>query len=134
VTRSSEPLFELDLGELRQVRPRDLAVRFAFGAVISVVAGVVGQAAGSRAGGALLAFPAILPATLTLIEKEDGTAAAVADVRGSVLGALALVAFALVAFVSLGRLPPPASLAAALGAWIVVALGLYVIRARRSRS
>ena len=42
-------------------------MRFLFGAGISLVAGLAGMAFGSKIGGVLLGFPAILPASLTLI-------------------------------------------------------------------
>ena len=50
------------------------------------------------------AFPAILPATLTLLEQKHGTEDAVHDTRGAVLGAIGLVPFAVVAAVCFGRL------------------------------
>lgn len=130
VSGETQPLFGIDLGELRRVRGRDLAIRFGFGAAISAVAGIVGIAFGPLIGGALLAFPAILPATLTLIETEEGTDAAVADVRGSILGAVALELFAVVAYFTTSRMGLAVGLLAALGAWVLVALGLYVVRAR----
>lgn len=133
MTDGPQPLFGFDLGEVRHIRLRDLVVRFAFGAVISVVAGVVGIAVGPVAGGAFLAFPAILPATLTLIEKDDGNEAAVSDLRGGVLGAVALELFALVVFFTVNRLGAPAGLGLAFVVWSVAALVLYVARARLTR-
>lgn len=125
----SEPLFGADLGELRSVSGRDLAIRFAFGAGISVVSGVGGIVLGATVGGMLLAFPAIAPATLTLIERQDGNAAAVHDVGGAVFGAVGLVAFAVVGDLLFGRTPAPAVLFACLAAWMAVSLALYVARA-----
>ncbi len=124
-----EPLFGLDLGELRKVQPKQMAVRFAFGAAISVIAGLGGVAFGSTVGGLLLAFPAILPAALTLIERADGNDAAVHDVGGAVLGGAGLIAFAVVAFGILGSIPAPGALLLALAAWTIVGVGLYVLRA-----
>ena len=57
-----------DRAALRSVQPRDLAVRFAFGFGVSVAAGIVTLALGSRTGGLFLAFPAILPARLILLQ------------------------------------------------------------------
>jgi hypothetical protein len=127
---ASQPLFDLDLGELHKIKPVEMLVRFVFGAVISIVAGLAGKLLGSVAGGLLLAFPAILPATLTLLERDQGNAAAVHDVGGAGLGGVGLIAFAVVAFVIFGaRLPAVVALVAALAAWGVVAVGLYVLRA-----
>src|SRR5205814_1515179 len=83
-------------GGLRSVQPRDLAVRFAFGFGVSVVAGIVTLTFGSRAGGLFLAFPAILPASLTLIEEKQGRRQAEGNAVGAILGAVALVVFALI--------------------------------------
>jgi PncC family amidohydrolase len=116
----------LDLGKIRSVRPREYLIRFAFGALISAVAGAVTLAAGPLVGGLFLAFPAILPATLTLLEKKDGLAEAVADVRGAVIGSIGMIAFALVAMALLTR-NPFVGLVAALVAWAVVGIALYLV-------
>lgn len=114
-----------DVGRLARMPLRDLAVRFGFGAAVSVVAGAVGLALGERAGGMLLAFPAILPAALTLIEKREGTAEAVADVRGAVVGAAAMVCFAVTVVALAGRIPTaPAILCAGVG-WGAAGIGMY---------
>ena len=73
---------------------RHHAVRFIFGAAISAVAGLVGMRFGLRGGGIFLAFPAILPASLTLIEKKEDTDRAVGDIKGAVLGSTGLLLFA----------------------------------------
>ncbi len=122
------PLVGADAGALRRVSAKDMGVRFAFGAAISVVAGLAGHLFGARVGGALLAFPAILPATLTLLERKDGTGAAVRDIGGAVLGGVGLIGFALVASSTLGLLPAPVALVVALGAWLTLSFALYVAR------
>jgi len=108
----------VDLGKLRRVVPSDLVWRFAFGAGISVVAGLAGLLVSSRFGGLFLAFPAILPATLTLLEEKDGTEEAVDDVRGAAMGAVGLLAFALAAWAT-------RSLVVAAAAWLVASLAAY---------
>src|SRR5438874_11739447 len=50
----------VDVVKLREVKLGQLAARFAFGAVVSVGAGVLGKSVGARFGGTFLAFPAIL--------------------------------------------------------------------------
>ena len=87
--RGHEPVVGVHLGALRDLPASDLLVRFGFGAAISAVAGVVSVLAGSEPGGILLAFPAILPATLTLIEKEESERQAEDLDVGSILGAAA---------------------------------------------
>lgn len=123
----AEPLAAVDVGKLRKVKARELAVRFAFGAAISVVAGLVSLATNPTAGGMFLAFPAILPATITLIERKESTAQTVHDVQGAVLGALGLMVFALVARAGLERTGSPAALLAAGGAWAGASVLAYVV-------
>lgn len=112
---------------------RDLAVRFAFGAGIAAAAGIVGLLWGNKVGGILLGFPAILPASLTLIEKKDGRHEAQVDATGAVLGSFALILFAVVSAWSLTRMPAPAALVLAASAWLAVGFGLYVFSVRLPR-
>jgi hypothetical protein len=123
----------LDPGLLRDVGRRDIAVRFAFGAGTSVVAGLLTLAFGPRVGGTMLAFPAILAASLTLIEDEDGAADAREDARGALVGALGLGAFAAVAAVLLQDVSAVAAVALAGAAWAIVALAGYALAWGRGR-
>lgn len=117
----------LDPGKTTEARPRDLAIRFAAGAVTSIVAGVVTLVFGPRVGGILLAFPAILAASLTLIEKQEDSTDAREASRGAVVGGCALMIFAAVAALGLGHLPGAVALLIATAAWLVAALLGYVI-------
>ncbi|MDQ6745590.1 MAG: DUF3147 family protein [Actinomycetota bacterium] len=112
-------------GQIREVKPKDLAVRFAAGALTSVVAGLVTLAFGAKVGGVLLAFPAILAASLTLIEEEDDVAQAREDSHGAVLGGVALIAFAVLATLALTSVAPALALGVAALAWALVAVGGY---------
>jgi PncC family amidohydrolase len=116
---------QLDLKKIRTIRPREYVVRFAFGALVSAAAAILTIRFGPKVGGLFLAFPAILPATLTLIEKRDGLAQALSDVRGAALGSVGMIAFALTALV-LVRRNPALALTAALAAWAVAGVVLYV--------
>jgi hypothetical protein len=122
-----------DRGALRSVQPRDLAVRFAFGFGVSVAAGIVTLAFGSRTGGLFLAVPAILPASLTLIEKKEGRRPAEGNAVGAIIGAVALVAFALIAYVLFTRVPGGAVEAVALAVWLAVSILLYLFIRRLFR-
>lgn len=95
---------------------RTYAIRFGFGAAISVVAAIVSLLLGPVAGGVFLAFPAILPATLTLLERDKGPVAAVADARGATIGALGLIVFAATVVTLQHRTPTVAAIAAAFAA------------------
>jgi hypothetical protein len=82
-----------DWSKLRSVKPGEIGIRFAFGALIAMIAGAVGLAAGPKVGGLFLAFPAILPASLTLIEKKEGPAKAWSDASGGILGSVGMAGF-----------------------------------------
>jgi Protein of unknown function (DUF3147) len=116
-------------GKLRQVRVRDLAVRFALGAVISVAAAIIGKAAGPQFGGGFLAFPAILPASLTLIQEEEGTRRADRNALGAVLGGVGMVVFAITGELCFGRVEPFGALALAVLAWAATSFALYALLA-----
>ncbi|MEN3533916.1 DUF3147 family protein [Microbispora sp. ZYX-F-249] len=123
----------LRVGELRRPPPRDWVVRFAFGAGVSALAGVVSELAGPRAGGLFLAFPAILLASVTLIAKEDGVRQAGQDVWGATFGALGLIGFAAVVTTTVAVWPLWVSLTAATVAWAAVSLSLYAAATRLRR-
>lgn len=115
----------------RDARPRDLAVRFAFGAATSIVAAVISLLFGARAGGLFMAFPAILGASLTLIAEDEDREEAREDARGAVVGALALATFAAAGAVLFGVLAGGVVLALAALVWAGVAIGLYMMLWRR---
>lgn len=117
----------IDLSRARRADPRGVAVRFIAGVVISVVAGGVALVAGARIGGIFLAFPAVLVASLTLIEKEEDRAAAREDARGAIAGAFALAIFAIVFTLVSAHAPGGIALLAATISWAVTALTLYVL-------
>src|SRR5207302_456651 len=87
---------------------------------------LTGMVAGPVAGGLFLAFPAILPATLTLLEKKEGLAQAVSDMRGAAVGSLGMVAFAVTGLLLMTS-QPALALIAALIAWILAALASYLL-------
>ena len=115
-----------DFRTIHAMKWHEYAVRFVFGGVITVVAGVIAKVAGPAFGGLFLAFPAILPASLTLIEKhtqrrrrdqgvsgtKSGRRAAALDAAGAAMGGLGLFAFAF----SVSALLPQTS------AWIALSI------------
>jgi uncharacterized membrane protein len=56
---------------LRESRWYELVIRFVLGGAATVAAGVVAKICGPLVGGLFLAFPAILPASATMIEKHE---------------------------------------------------------------
>lgn len=112
-------------GKLRGVSARALSYRFIAGGATSVVAGVVTLAFGTRVGGIFLAFPAILAASLTLIESEEDSAEAREDARGAIVGGCALAVFAAVAALTFGSIAAAVALGLATVAWFVAAFAGY---------
>ncbi|MCC5579111.1 DUF3147 family protein [Microtetraspora sp. AC03309] len=116
-----------------------MVTRFVFGAAISVVAGLIGHYRGPVTGGVFLAFPAILAATLTLIEHEEhDRVPAAQDARGAVLGAFGMTAYAACVWTLGSRIPTWIALVAGLVVWAVVSAALYFLvwglrRDRRGR-
>src|SRR5262245_5579618 len=127
---------------LRQTRWYEYLVRFVLGGAMTVIAGLIAARFGPVIGGLFLAFPAIFPASATLIEKHErerkekaglsgarrGKEAAALDAAGTVLGSVGLAAFAVVIWL-LTEQSPSLALALAAAAWLVVAvLGWLVQR------
>jgi len=113
--------------KIKETTGKELGIRFAAGALTSVVAGVVTLLFGARVGGILLAFPAIMAASLTLIEEEEDAADAREDARGAILGASALTMFAALAALTFAHLAGGIVLALAAGLWAVAAVLGYVV-------
>jgi hypothetical protein len=131
---SSEEPITIEPSRLRDLDVSGLAVRFAFGFVISVIVGAIGLAAGDRVAGLFLAFPAILPASLTLIAEEDGEDEAKVDAAGACFGGLGLAAYGATSWFLLSRIAPVAAELVALVAWCVVAIGGYLVVRSRLRA
>jgi hypothetical protein len=56
-----------DFSASQQTKWHDYAVRFLFGGLVTVIAGLLAKHGGPIFGGLFLAFPAIFPASATLI-------------------------------------------------------------------
>ncbi len=94
---------------LKGIKFHEFALRFLFGGVCTVAAGILAKRFGPEVGGLFLAFPAIFPAGASLIEKHErqhkrrigydgtnrGRAASSIDAAGASLGCIGLAAFAL---------------------------------------
>lgn len=132
----TEPVDErpsIELGKLREVRLRRLGVRFVAGALTSVASGLVSIAISARVGGILLAFPAILAASLTLIEDAEDSAEAREDARGAVMGGCALAVFAAIAALTLASFNSAVALLLATAGWFTAAFVGYRVAWMRRR-
>jgi hypothetical protein len=111
-------------------------VRFLFGGLVCVVAGLIASAFRPRTGGLLLAFPAVLPASLTLIARHTGSSrSAGADALGSTFGAVGLAAFAIVLWAAADHAAALTTLLLASVGWLVTAFAGWAAfeRSRRHR-
>jgi hypothetical protein len=127
VTVAAKPQgVEADPGSLSRIKPRDMVIRFIFGAAVALLAGLVALRFGPRVGGLFLAFPAILPASLTLIEQKESRLKAEADATGGILGSAGMISFAAVTLLGVGFLQSAVALFIALAAWAAVAVCSYL--------
>ena len=95
---------EVDPSRLKHTKWYEYVLRFVFGGTIAVIAGLIGKHFGPAYGGLFLGFPAILPASITLIEKHESKGShrrdearnqAGEDSLGAALGSCGMIAFAL---------------------------------------
>jgi uncharacterized membrane protein (GlpM family) len=112
----------LDSEQLKKSSWSEYGVRVLFGGCIAVVAYLVGQRFGPAVTGLFLAFPAIMPASVTLVEKHAGKGKAVSTARGTMAGTLGLLAFGAAVWLLSTRLSFWLALSAAALAWLIVAL------------
>lgn len=127
---------EARLSALGQTKWHEYLLRFVFGGLVTALAGVIAKEFGAVVGGLFLAFPAIFPATATLVAKHErqkkqragfagtmrGREAAAVDAAGSAVGCSGLLAFALVVWRGLPGHSTPLVLTAAAVAWTGVAI------------
>src|SRR6201982_3283441 len=107
-----------DISALKATKWYEYALRFLFGGAIAVITGVLARRYGPILGGLFLAFPAIFPASATLVEKHErekkrkagilktkrGRQAAALDAYGAALGTIGLLGFGLIVWIAKHRL------------------------------
>ena len=117
------------------------------GGAITVIAGLIAQFYGPVWGGLFLAFPAIFPATVTLVASHErkrkarhglqgakrGLDAAAANALGATLGSIGLFIFAMVACGLLTFGSGAWALLPATIAWFLVAGTAWLVWKRRQR-
>lgn len=137
-------LVKFDPSILGQTKWYEYAVRFLFGGLITAIAGVIAKKFGPGIGGLFLAFPAILPASATLIEKHEkqkkerngqdgvrrGRAAASIDAAGSAMGSIGLWVFALLVWQFAPRDRTWIVLTGATVTWLGVSMLIWQVRKR----
>jgi hypothetical protein len=132
----------IDASGLRRTKWYEYAIRFIFGGITTAAAGLIAHRYGPETGGLFLAFPAIFPASATLVEKHQrekkqqaglagvirGREAAALDAAGSALGSIGLIAFAMVVSHELTSHPPVIVLGGATAVWLGVSSLCWRIR------
>ncbi len=116
-------------------------IRFVLGGAMTAAAGFITLQYGPIIGGLFLAFPAIFPASATLVEKHTrqrkekaglsgarrGKEAAALDAAGAVLGSLGLAGFALVIWLLIES-STLGALVLATAAWLGVSVLAWLVR------
>ena len=132
----------VDTSGLRESTWYQYLVRFAFGGMVTALAGIIAKRFGPGIGGLFLAFPAILPASATLLEKHEkekkeragqqgaGRARQVAgvDAIGASMGTIGLALFAIIVWLRLPKSGTGMVLAGATAAWFIAAVSIWKIR------
>ena len=136
-------IVQLDPRALRDIRWHEYLIRFLLGGAMTVVAGLIAARFGPVIGGLFLAFPAIFPASATLIEKHErerkekrglagrrrGQQAAALDALGAALGSFGLATFAIIIWLTITSFPAMA-LVLATAAWMAVSAIAWLLRRR----
>jgi hypothetical protein len=132
----------IDASSVQRSRWGDYALRFLFGGTVTAVTGAIAKMYGPGVAGVFLAFPAIFPAGMTLIEKHEqekkrraglngtkrGRTAASIDAAGAAMGTLGLIAFATLVWQLLPGHSSLVILAGAGMAWLAVSTLAWWIR------
>jgi hypothetical protein len=130
---------EFNLRSLKETRGHEYVVRFVFGGLCTAIAGIVAKRCGPGVGGLFLAFPAIFPASATMIENHEkrrkgeagmdgalrGRLAASIDASGAALGCVGLAVFALIVWLSLTLHNACGVIAVAVAGWASVSYLLW---------
>jgi ABC-type antimicrobial peptide transport system permease subunit len=132
----------LKLSALQETTGHEYAVRFLLGGLTTVLAGIIAVIFGPVIGGLFLAFPAIFPASVTLVEKHErekkekagfrgerrGKDAAALNSAGTALGSFGLLAFGAVVWLMIPVATTWLTFLFAFATWIVVSFLLWSIR------
>ena len=138
-------IIDVNFASLKSTKPHEYTLRFLFGGFVTAGAGFIAMRYGPVIGGLFLAFPAIFPASATLIESHErqrkqkagyngtgrGRTAAGIDAAGTFLGALVLVLFAFILYRFLPSHNAILTLAVALFVWLTLSILLWLLSKQR---
>ena len=138
---------KVDTSSLKATNWHQLLLRFVFGGAVTAAAGITARVSVERpwtVGGLFLAFPAIFPASATLIEKHErerkqkagvhgevqARKAVAIDAAGASIGSLGLLIFAItVQKLIVGHRPSLVVIGATV-VWMLASCLLWIIRKR----
>src|SRR5436853_4500403 len=129
---------------LGQTKWHEYAVRFLFGGLATAAAGIIAKKFGPGIGGLFLAFPVILPASATWIEKHErkkkekkglsgtqrGREAAGVNAAGSAMGSVGLLLFAFIVWQFAPHYNTGMVLMGGTVAWLAVSVLIWHVRKR----
>jgi len=130
-----------DFSALKRTRWYEYALRLFFGGAVTVATGLIAKRYGPVMGGLFLAFPAIFPASATLVEKHEtekkrrkgiidnsrGRKAAALDARGAALGSVGLSCFAIAVWLLLPHWKASLGLLTALAIWVAASIAFWLL-------
>jgi len=130
---------KVNFSVLKETKWYEYGTRFLIGGGITAFAGIVAKKFGPTVGGLFLAFPAIFPASATLIENHEkekkekafvdpgfrGQTAVALDAIGATMGALGLIVFAALTWLLLPAHETWAVLLGSTIAWFVVSVVIW---------
>lgn len=137
-------IVRIDPSGWKETTWREYVLRFVFGGLITAAAGAIGTKWGPVIAGLFLAFPAIFPASATLVEEHElerkqrkglhgeqrGIEAAADDAIGAIMGSAGLLAFAAICWLFIPKYPAGWVLGGATLAWALVAVSIWTLRKR----
>lgn len=130
---------------IKGIKPHEWMIRFAFGGAVCVIAGLIAQRFGPIVGGFFLAFPAIFPASASLVEAHEqqhkaragfdgtnrGRVVAGIDAIGTAMGCIGLAGFAFVVWIWLPRAGLTLTFILASLVWLTLSVGVWLLRKKR---
>jgi hypothetical protein len=132
----------IDWASLRRIKWHEYLTRFLLGGSITVITGLIANRFGPVVGGLFLAFPAIFPASATLLDKHErdkkreagisrtirGRLAVALDARGAAIGSMGLAMFAFLVWKLLPQFRAAWVLVVGVMAWAAVSAVLWRVR------
>jgi hypothetical protein len=133
------------LSAIKGIKLHEWIIRFLFGGAVCVIAGLIVQRFGPVIGGFFLAFPAIFPASASLVEAHEqqhkaragfdgtnrGRIVAGIDALGAAMGCIGLAGFAFVLWIWLPRAGLAQTFILATLVWLTLSVGVWLLRKKR---